>query len=240
MRRAVMTIALLLAFPAGADAASVKLLDCTPALEPAVRSATFEARMHAVRRTERMQVRFTLQVREDGLGGWRRLAAPGFDTWLTSEPEVRRYLYAKTITNLTAPSVYRTVVRFRWLDAAGAAIKRARATSAACRQPDMRPNLQAQRVDVLPDTDPDRRRYEVALRNAGRTDALPFAATLAVDGEQLGPLAVPGLAAGAEQTLTFTGPPCQAGSQLTVALDPDEVVEESDEDDNILVTPCPS
>jgi CARDB len=238
MRRAFMTLAILLAFPAAADAASVKVVDCVPALDPAVRSATFEARMHTIRRTERMQLRFALQVREDGL--WRRVVAPGFDTWLTSEPAVRRYSYARTVTNLTAPAAYRMVVRFRWLDAEGAALRSARVTSAACRQPDMRPDLQPQHVEVLPGPGPDQRRYLVALRNDGRTDALPFAATLAIDDEQLEPLAVLGLPAATQQALTFTGPACTAGSQLTVTLDSGAAVDERDEDDNVLVAPCPA
>jgi CARDB len=203
-----------------------------------VRSATFEARIHAIRRTERMQLRFALQVREDGL--WHRVVAPGFDTWLTSEPEVRRYSYARTVTNLTAPAAYRMVVRFRWLDADGATIRSARVTSAACRQPDMRPDLQPQGVEVLPVADADKRRYLVTLRNDGRSDALPFAATLAVGDEQLEPLSVLGLAAGTRQFVAFTGPPCTEGSQLTVTLDPGEAVDERDEDDNVLVTPCPA
>jgi CARDB len=238
MRRALMTLVLALAFPAAADAASVKVVDCVPALDPAVRSATFEARVHAIRRTERMQLRFTLQVREDGL--WQRVVAPGFDSWLTSEPEVRRYAYTRTVTNLTAPAAYRMVVRFRWLDADGTAIRSTRVTSAACRQPDMRPDLQPQRVEVLPAADPDQRRYLVSLRNDGRTDALPFAATLAIGGEQLAPLAVLGLPAATRQVVAFTGPPCTAGSQLTVTLDPGAAVDERDEDDNVLVTPCPA
>jgi CARDB len=238
MRRALMTIVLVLAFPAAADAASVKVVDCVPALDPAARSATFEARMHTIRRTERMQLRFTLQVREEGV--WSRVAAPGFDTWLTSEPEVRRYSYARTVTNLTAPAAYRMVVRFRWLDADAAAIRSARVTSAACRQPDMRPDLQPQSIEVLPAADPDQRRYVVALRNDGRTDALPFAATLTIGDEQLEPLSVLGLPAATRQLVAFTGPPCAADSQLTVTLDPGAAVDERDEDDNVLVTPCPA
>jgi hypothetical protein len=240
MRRALMTLAFLLLFPAAADAATVKVVDCVPAVDPAVRSATFEARVHSVHGSERMQVRFTLQVREDGLSGWRRVVAPGFDTWLTSEPAVRRYSYAKTVTNLSAPATYRMVVRFRWLDEDGEALKSARVTSLGCRQPDMRPNLLPQRVDVLPGLQADTRRYAVALRNAGRTDALPFAATLAIGDEQADPLSILGVAAGVQQIVTFTGPPCKEGTQLTVTLDPGEAVDERDEEDNVLVTPCPA
>jgi hypothetical protein len=241
MRRVLMTTLLVLLFPAVADAATVKVVDCVPALDPTVRSATFEARMRAARGSERMQVRFTLQVRDDALGGgWRRVAATGFDTWLTSLPEVRRYTYAKTVTNLSAPAAYRTVVRFRWLDEDGAAVKSERVTSAGCRQPDLRPNLEPRGVDFLPGPEAGTRRYAVLLHNSGRTDAPAFAATLAVgDDAQPASLAVLGLAADTQRIVTFTGPPCKAGSQLTITLDPDEAVDERDEDDNVLVMPCP-
>jgi CARDB len=235
-----MTTLLLLAFPAAADAATVKVVDCIPSLDPAARSTTFEARMRAARGSERMQLRFTLQVREDALRGWRRVSATGFDTWLTSMPGVRRYSYAKTVTNLSAPAAYRAIVRFRWLDEDGEAVRSARETSASCRQPDLRPDLEPRRVDVLPAADPDTRRYAVLLRNDGRTDAPPFAATLAIGEDQ--PVATPvlGMPAGIQGTVTFVAPACRAGSRLTVALDPDEAVDERDEDDNVLATPCPA
>jgi CARDB len=239
MRRALMTTLLLLAFPAAADAASVKVVACVPSLDPAARSATFEARVRPARGSDRMQVRFTLQVREDALESWRKVAATGFDSWLTSAAGVRLYSYSKTVTNLAAPAAYRTVVRFRWLDEEGEVLRSARIRSASCRQPDLRPDLEPRGIELLPGGDADTRRYALTLRNAGRTDALPFAATLAVGDEPPAAISVLGLPAGIQRTATFTAPPCRAGSQLTVTLDPGETVDERDEDDNVLVTPCP-
>jgi CARDB len=237
MRRALLTLVVFLAFPGAAQAASVRVTDCVPALDPEERTATFEARMRSVRDSERMQVRFALQAREDELHPWRRVVAEGFDTWLTSMPDVRRYSYAKTVVNLSAPAAYRTVVRFRWLDLDGAVVKSAREVSASCRQPDMRPNLVPRRVDVLPGPDADTRSYAVTVRNDGRSDADPFTATF--QARDLGTLAVLGLAPGAQRVVTFVAPPCTAGAPLTVTLDPDEAVDERDEDDNVLIAPCP-
>lgn len=234
-----MTILLLLAFPAAADAATVKVVDCVPALDPLDRTATFEARMRAAHGSERMQVRFTLQVREDALEGWRRIAAEGFDTWLTSLPHVRRYSYDKTLVNLTAPAAYRTIVRFRWLDADGAVVKATRDTSPACRQPDMRPDLEARHVDVLPGATADTRRYAVTVRNTGRSDADPFAVTLRAGEDELGTLPVLGLAAATPAVVTFTGPACTPGAPLLVTLDPAETVDERDESDNAFAAICP-
>ncbi len=232
MRRALLSLALLLAWPAAADAASVKVVDCTPALDPATRSATFDARVRAARGSDRMQVRFMLQVRDEGFGTrWRKVVAPGFEQWLTSASGVRRYAYTRTIQNLTAPASYRTIVRFRWLDADGLVLRSTRVTSAQCRQPDMRADLVPLRLEVAPGPDAGTYRYRAVVRNAGRTAAGPFDVAFG-DATQH----VAGLEPGAQETVTFTAPACAAETLLTV--DPDDVVDERDEDDNVLVPAC--
>src|SRR5215210_8875293 len=114
MRRAATLIPLVLlaGVPASAQAsapASVKVTGCVPALAGPERSATFEARMRAVPRAARMQLRFTLQVRPAGGLGWRRVSAEGLDRWLSANAGVRRYTFAKTVQNLAAPASYRTI-----------------------------------------------------------------------------------------------------------------------------------
>ena len=106
---------------ATAGLASVRVAECTPALEPEARTATFEAR--DARRARDRPARRALHAADprEGRAGWRKVAAPGFDAWLTSDHGVGRYGYLKTIRNLSAPASYRTVVRFRWLDAGGRA-----------------------------------------------------------------------------------------------------------------------
>jgi hypothetical protein len=239
MRRALLLIAtILLLLPATAAAAApdagVKLLDCTPAIESQERTATFEARVRRAHTSDRMQVRFTLQVREGSREGWHRVFADGFDEWLTSDSGVTRYSYSKTVENLSAPATYRMVVRFRWLAGDGSVLARSRATSRQCRQPDMRPDLRVTRIDLAAPGD-----YAVALRNAGRTAAGPFSVTLGSGGQVLAPIAVEGLEPGARQVLAFHGPACAAGAPLLATVDPDGAVEERDEDDNVLVGACP-
>jgi CARDB len=227
-------------FPASAGAApaSVRLLECVPALAAQDRTAVFEARVRPARASERMQVRFTLQVREGGLAVWRRVVAAGLDEWLTSAAGVSRYSHAKSVRNLSAPAAYRMVVRFRWLDPGGAVVARSRATSRPCRQPDMRPDLSATGVEPTAPPEPGRRGYAVTVRNGGRSAAGPFSVALRAGGEQLAPLAVPGLEPGESRVLTFAGPPCAAGLPPVVAVDADAVVDERDEDDNVLVAAC--
>ena len=91
--------------------------------------------------------------------------------------------------NLSAPAAYRTVVRFRWLDADGAVLARSRATSRVCRQPDLRPDLAATLIEVAPPTDERRGalRGHAAATAAARA-AGAFAVALRAGEQQLEPL----------------------------------------------------
>jgi hypothetical protein len=223
MRRVAPLIPLLLlaALPPAAQAsapATVKLTACVPALAAVDRAATFEARVKASRGSARMQVRFTLQVRAAG-AGWRRVVAPGLDQWISSKSGVRRYTYAKTVTNLAAPASYRTIVRFRWLAASGHSVRHTRVKSASCHQPDMRPDLRAPRLDVQRRGVPKTRSYVVAVRNDGRTAAGAFDVTLQIGTELLAPLTVTDLGVGERRMVTFIAPPCTRGEPLVATVD---------------------
>ena len=194
--------------------------------------------MKAIGRSVRMQVRFTLQSRQPG-GPWGHVAAEGLDTWLTSRARVRRYSYAKTVRNLAAPATYRAVVRFRWLDAGGVTVRRTRHVSAVCRQPDLRPDLEPERLDVAAAVRPGMNRYTVRVRNTGRTVAGPFAVGFTAGAAVPQTADVAGLGIGARTSLTFDAAACAAGESLTVAVDPAAAVDERDEADNVLVVPCP-
>ena len=189
--------------------ASVRLVACTTALQAPDRAATFEARMRAKANSVRMRVRFTLQSRQPG-GPWGRVAAEGLDTWIDSRAHVRRYSYAKTVRNLAAPATYRTVVRFRWLDAHGRVLRRTRHVSALCRQPDLRPNLEPESVTVAPAARAGMDRYTVRVRNTGRTVAGPFDVgfTAGAAAPQTTPLAELGI--GAHRSVTFVAAACVA------------------------------
>jgi hypothetical protein len=229
------------AAPAPAPAAglaSVKVAECTPALEPEARTATFEARVRAVAGTERLAVRFTLQTRGPGEPAWRKVTAPGLDTWLESDEGVGRYGYLRTVRNLSAPASYRVIVRFRWLGADGGVLRTAKRRSAACRQTDLRPDLDPRRVELHEAADPRDRRYIVFVKNAGRTLAPPASVALRVGDRLLPPAVAPSAAPGATWRVAFTAPACAAGQELEVTVDPADVVDEADED-NVLVVPCP-
>ena len=227
------------ASPAHAASSGVKVVGCESALDPAGRAATFEARLRAKRGAKRMQMRFTLQIRTPDDPAWSKLAASGFGKWLTSDFGIRRYVYTKHVVSLEAPAAYRTIVRFRWLDAAGDRIASSKSTSAVCRQGDLRPNLRPLGIEAGAGADAEHARYLVPVVNRGRSAAGPFDVVVSVGDTTLTPARAPELAPGERALVELQGPPCQDGRLLTVDVDPTGAVDERVEADNQLSVPCP-
>jgi hypothetical protein len=227
LRLAVISALAALVAPATAAAApaSVALTAC----EPDDRAAEFEARMDKVAGTARMKLRFTLEARKPGRV-WRRVAAPELGGWRTADPETTRYISSRRVTELVGPAYYRTVVRFRWVDADGDVVAAARARSRACWQPDHRPNLKLRSLSV------DGGHYAVRVANTGRSATGAF--DLEISG--LEPVVVAdGLEPGEERLVEADGPACEPGAQATVTADPLDLVDERNEYDNTLSVRCP-
>lgn len=204
------------------------------------REAAFDGRMAADAETSRMRMRFVLQDRLAHARRFKRIRIPGFSAWQTSEAGRSRYVYTKRLEGLVGPASYRVVVRFRWLDADGAVLHTARAVSRRCWQPDARPDLSVESLDVRPALRPDRLRYAVTVLNSGRTAA--GESRLALDlGDGGTPLTavVDELPAGESRTVVLSGRPCTPGDVLTATADAGDAVEEHDEDDDTLASICP-
>ena len=103
--------------------------------------------------------------------------------------------------------------------------------------PDLRHDLRAGALGVLP-APGAAVRYEIPVRNAGRSAAGAAELTLQAAGRVLTG-AIPALAAGAETTLQIRGPACAPGSTAVLTLDPTGRVDEADEADDRRVIPCP-
>ena len=224
---------------AAADPGSVKVLDCTGGADLASRSVTFEGRMRPVPGSVTMALRFTLQAQTPADARWRHVTADGFDKWLTSEPGVRRYTYAKTVRSLLAPATYRTTVRFRWLGADGTVLEQDETISSACTQDDLRPDLAPRRIDIAPASDTGQRRYGVTVRNVGATASGAFGIRLDLPGRPSVSAATAGLGAGESRVVVVTAPACAPGDTVTAVVDPAGVVDEADEDANALTVACP-
>jgi hypothetical protein len=228
-----LALLLLAAAPAAADAAPrlrATLATCAPGV------AEFRAAMPAIPGSVRLAMRFDLQSRAPDGGLWQRVVAPGFGTWIRSEPRRAGLVYAKRVEGLGAPMAYRSVVRFRWLGEEGEVLRSARRTTRACEQDDPRPDLAAGRLTALPGPDEATLRYRLVVRNEGAADAGPFA--VALDVGEGARAEVAGVRAGRAATVELVAPRC--GGQVGVHLDADGVVAESDEADNLVPRPCPS
>jgi hypothetical protein len=218
---ALLAFALLL--PGNAQAASpwakVGVASCDRELDEAV----FAARMTSYRRSGKMQMRFTLQARTPEDARWHKVDAPGFGEWITVPSGLSRYTYEKTVQDLLTPASYRAVVHFRWRDARGKQIRRERATSRTCRQPDSRPDL------VVRDVKADPAGYVAVVFNRGREAANAFDVRFVRDGVLLGSARVSGLEPQAAIDVFLPGSQCAPGTPLEAVVDPLSEVDESNE-----------
>ena len=241
MKRLLLTpvLVLSLAAPAAAEdkpSLGVKLTDCTTSLDAAGRAAAFTATMPAADGATGLAMRFVLQQRDGAL--WRKVAVPGWNRYEKADPGAAGFAYSKRIEQLDAPATYRAQVTFRWTSAEGRVVRRAVRTSSSCRQPDLRPDLEATKLTTAAEPD-GRTRYTVLVRNAGRGDALaPFGIALSVGTAEQPRQVLPDLQAGGTATLTWVGPACSPGERLAVEVDDADAVDEADEDDDVLSRRC--
>lgn len=238
-------VSVILGVPALAPAATptprpllaAKLTSCEIGSDGAGGTAVFLGSMPAVKGAKRLWLRFDLQRRLPGDDDWERLSAPTFGEWEKSRPGVSGFVYSKRVEGLAAPAAYRSVVRFRWVDARGRTVRSARRVTAACRQPDPRPNLAITRI--RPATSPSGPVVEVSVRNTGRSDTLaPAVVTLAVAGEAQPSQTIPPLGPGVTATVTFPLLACPPGGVLEAAVDPADGIDEALETDNLRTREC--
>jgi hypothetical protein len=228
------------ACPAYAAAATVapplkaSLESCLTSPLPVERVATFVGSMPALARAERMQIRFDLERRRPGERRWRPIQAPGFGTWERSEPNVAGFVFRKRVNGLWVPASYRSRVRFRWIGADGRIVRRARARTAACVQPDLRPNLVPGPLTAVVDAQPGLAIYTLVVRNTGRSAASAFAVRVGSGSAEVGPLA-----AGEQRAVAVLALACGAGEPIVVRVDADRRVEESLERGNATRRRCP-
>jgi CARDB len=226
-------LALAVAHPAPAKAV---VTSCQKSTDAAARVAVFEGRMRGWRHSAKLQMRFRLQALTPDAPTWRAVDAPGFDQWQSAAPGVRRFIYDKRVERLLAPASYRVVVRFRWLDAHGKIVGRAKRVSAGCHEPDPRPNLVVRQLEIFRTT--TGARYVAVVANTGRTAADAFDVRFLTNATPFADVSAGALAPGATERVAATGARCTPGEPLSVVADPDGLIEEHDEADNELDTSC--
>src|SRR5439155_9322504 len=185
-----------------------------------------------------MAMRFDLLERRPGSPFFRRVAAPKLGVWDRShhDPTLPGYIVTKRVEGLAAPGAYRAVVRFRWYDAQGRVLRRARRVTRVCRQFDQRPDLTIGSVELVRGPDAAHGRYVVEILNLGRGDAaVPFAIDLMVKGARQPSQTLPALGGRARATVSFVAPLCSPGESVQVGVDGRHAIDESNEANNSAV-----
>jgi archaellum component FlaF (FlaF/FlaG flagellin family) len=227
-----------LAAPAAAGAkgpAAVHLKRCTTGSKPSERRATFKSWMHAVPGTARMAVRFKLVAQASGRSAQGVEGPAALNVWHRSHLGVTRYVYSQTVKRLEQGTSYRMVVRYRWYDANGEIVKRAKRTSDECAQRGDLPNLVIAGVTYDP-AEIGTWHYHVTVKNKGKSFAENFVVTLIVDGAVVDERTVELLDAGDSTDVVLNGPPCV---HLRAIADSENTVTERHEDDNSFSSTCP-
>jgi hypothetical protein len=221
--------------PAPAPPLAAKLATCQTGATPRDRFAVFTGSMPAMAKATTLAMRFELLERTPAGGSFARVDLPRWGVWeKTSKARVPGFIFTKRVEQLAAPAAYRARLTFRWTDRRGRVLRTAQRLSPVCHQPDPRPDLHVKAVR-LPATGP----ASVVVANRGRSAAGAFAVQMARAGLSL-TKRVPGLAAGDRETVSFRIGRCTAGEPVTVTLDPEGVVGEAKEADDVVTVPCPS
>ena len=119
--------------------------------------------MRAIRDTDEMWMRFTLQERILPGKTFEPLSVPGLEAWHKSRPGVRRFGFRQRVRALAEAAIYKVDVDFRWYDAEGNLLRETLKRSRRCRQPGALPNLRIQRIGRRANG-----QYFVRVGNVGR------------------------------------------------------------------------
>lgn len=210
------------------------LATCATSALPIERVATFVASMPAIAKAPRMRIRFDLERRRSGERRWRRIQARGFGTWERSARNVAGFVFRKRVNGLPVPASYRARVRFRWIAADGTIVRRARARTRACVQPDLRPDLVPRELTAILDAGTGLAVYTLVVRNSGRSPAGPFSVRVGSGAAEVAPLR-----AGEERPVVVVALACLPGGTILARVDADGRVSESRERGNAVRMRCP-
>lgn len=221
-----------------------RMVSCTRSPKTDLRTAIVGASMRPIAGGTRLSLKVDLYQRPLSGGRWSlRADVPGLGIWSQpSDPSIGSrandvYKYRQAVGRLIVPYSYRFRVAFRWSDATGRVVREETATTALCREPDLRPDLVITSAAFEPVGTEGTGVYTVAVRNAGRSSAWNVGVGSTSAGlrtiRRLGPL---------ESTeLTFFGGGCSAelpGQTFTV--DPSNLIDEARETNNSLLASCPA
>jgi CARDB len=239
VRLAILLVLLVAATAPAAHAATpagVRMLTCEGWNQGSGGLVVYRAHMRAVPGTARMALRIRL-FEKYGDGDFERVSAEGLGVWRRSQLDASVFRYKQRVEGLRQGAVYRVVVKYRWLDADGATFQTARRRSVTCSQGGGLPNLRVASVETRPGEVEDTAIYKVKVVNQGTSAAHNVGVLLRVDGEVVDEAEVIEMLEPNEaRTVTFHGPVCRR--RMRVVVDPNELIAESREQDNVLGPSC--
>src|SRR5215211_7001297 len=240
-RRAVMTMVVAAGALAGASAAVATVPTVSEKRDARVRvancsrdhhAAAFNSRMRTIAGAEQMWMRFRVLERL-GTTRFEPVRAPGLGRWRKSRPGVLVFRFRQRVRGLAEGADYRARVDYRWLDADGEVIRRARRRSGVCRQHGRLPNLQVLGISTRPTLATGTSEYAVQIWNSGRAPALGASVDLFVDHTAVDRQTVSSIGPGEIVRARFVGPSCERyDSPVAAVVDSDATILESREDDN--------
>jgi hypothetical protein len=219
---------------------------CHRSLDPAQRVVSVTAVMPTIAGTERLKMRFELvgrgangalaPVRAGDLGRWISptpitLGRQPGDVWILRHP----------VTGVPVPAAYHFRVTFRWIDASGGTLTELVRSSASCWQPDLRPDLVVDSINVQSiagDTSHDR--YIASIGDAGLSPATAVQVLFAPSsGAPTQTVTIPRLRAHGSRLVSFIGPVCTSATAPTITVDPAARVDDLNRANNSLTATCP-
>lgn len=223
------------AAPTAANARA-ELFECKRGKQSDDRRAVFRGEMNQIAGANAMLMRFHLHAKV-GSEAWRGVRAPGVEQPRQARPGVLRFAYRQSVLNLRKGASYRASVDFRWYAANGTLVKREVHDSPVCRQPGKLSNPKIRdSIHVADGPTPDTRRYVVRVGNTGSIATQNIFLKLSVDGAEVDTRRILRLAPGQRREIGFVGPVCRGS--VVARLDPDDLIPEIWERDNVMKTPC--
>lgn len=219
-----------------AASGSAELVECKRGKQAKDRLAVFRGEMTQIEGATRMLMRFHLYEKV-GLGTWLGIRAPGVNLPREARPGITRFAYRQRVLNLKKGAAYRVGITFRWYDADGREVEHEIADSPVCRQPGKLPNPRIRdSIKVGDGPTPETARYAVRVHNTGKVTVNNVLLRLSVDGAEVDARKIGRLKPGQRRSIGFVGPVCRG--EVVAQLDPDNLVPELSERDNIMRTPC--
>jgi hypothetical protein len=222
--------------------ASLGGLVCQTNLDPAARAISVTATIRPLAGTLRQYLRFVLFERVQGSTSWTTVQDPGskLGQWVLVPTET----VSSPVANLAAPAAYRFEVSFKWTGAHDRLLGTVTRDSKVCQQPELRPDLTVNSITVgVAPLHPHLDILKAVIGDLGATGAGPF--TVAVLYTHLGLLqtddiTVQHIAAHAVKTVGGSGPACDAGTPVTVTVDPQDLIDVYSRSQATLAITCPA